>query len=75
MKTSQYISNEEVRSRVGMPVALADMNMISGRRLCWLGHVARMSDDRPLKQLLFGWLPQHRPPHGVVWHCPPLCLL
>ena len=40
MKISQYISNEKVRSRVGMPVALADMNMISDRRLCWLGHVA-----------------------------------
>jgi len=59
MQISQHISNEEVRSRVGMPVTLVDL--ISCRRLCWLGHVARMGDDR---LLLFGWLPQCRPPHG-----------
>jgi len=46
-----------------MPVTLADM--ISCRRLRWLGHVARMGDDRLPKQLLFGWLPQRQPPHGV----------
>jgi len=40
MQISQHISNEEVRSRVGMSVTLADM--ISCRRLRWLGHVARM---------------------------------
>ena len=49
-----------------MIVSLADM--ISYRRLRWLGHVARMNDNRLPKQLLFGWLPQRCPPHGVKLH-------
>jgi len=56
MQISQHISNEEVRNRVGMPVTLVDL--ISCRRLRWLGHVTRMGDDRLPKQLLFGWLHQ-----------------
>ena len=59
---SRHISNEEVRSRAGLTVSL--VNMISCRRLHWLGHVARMNDDRLPKQLLFGWLPQCCPSHG-----------
>ena len=57
MQISQHISNEEVRSGVGLPLTLADM--ISCRRLHWLGHVARMSDNRLLRQLLLVCLPQH----------------
>ena len=56
MQISQHINNEKVRNRVGLLVTLADM--ISCRRLRWLGHVARISDDRLPKQLLFGWLSQ-----------------
>ena len=63
LQISQHISNEEVRSRAGLTVSLADM--ISCRRLCWLGHVVRMNDNHLPKQLLFGWLTQCRPPHGV----------
>ena len=43
LQISQYISNEEVRSRAGMTVSLA--NMISCRRLHWLSHIARMNDN------------------------------
>ena len=44
LQISQHISNEEVRSRADMTVPLVDM--ISCRRLHWLGQVARMNDDR-----------------------------
>ena len=37
---------------------------VTKRRLEWLGHVARMSDDRAPKKTLFGWLPQTRPQGG-----------
>ena len=38
---------------------------IAARRLKWLGHVARMDNQRLLKILLFGRLPQSRPTHGT----------
>ena len=37
---------------------------VTKRRLEWLGHVARMDEDRMPKQMLFGWLPQTRPQGG-----------
>ena len=37
-----------------MDEALEDV--VIGRRLRWLGHVARMQEDRIPKRLLFGWL-------------------
>ena len=37
---------------------------ISKRRLEWLGHVAKMANDRIPKRLLFGWLPLARLPGG-----------
>jgi len=33
-----------------------------------LGHLGRMCDSCLPKQILFGWLPQRRPPHGVKLH-------
>ena len=41
------------------------LSLVSCRRLHWLGHIARMNDNCLPKQLLFGWLPQCRPPHGA----------
>lgn len=48
------------RSLVEFTASLKVMN----RRLQWLGHVARMQDQRIPKACLFGWLPQPRPQGG-----------
>ena len=40
LQISHNISNEEVRSRAGLFVSLADM--ISSRSLHWLGHISRI---------------------------------
>ena len=37
---------------------------LTKRRLEWLGHLARMQDQRIPKITLFSWLPQSRPPGG-----------
>ena len=58
-----YISSAQVRKQFGMEETLEDI--IAARRLCWLGHLARMDEDRIPKKLLFGWLPQRRPAHGT----------
>lgn len=57
-----HISNADLRQRWGDPGLVSDI--LRKRRLQWLGHVARMSEDRMPKRLLFGWLPKTRPPHG-----------
>ena len=48
----QHVSNETVRAKIGLAVPLADM--IASRRLCWLGHLARIDECRLPKELLFG---------------------
>jgi len=63
---AQHISNEDVRGRMGMPLSLG--YIISSCRLCWLSHLGRTCDSRLPKQMLFGWLPQSHPPHGVKPH-------
>ena len=58
----EHITNLAMRKRwgdVGLPFDIVRM-----RRLQWLVHVARMPDDGLPKKILFGWLPQTRPPHG-----------
>ena len=64
----EHISSVQVAKRFGMEESLEDM--VIARRLCWLGHVARMSEERIPKKVLFGWLPQRRPAHGTKmrWH-------
>ena len=47
------ITNDQILDRAGVP----DIEMIVRKmQLRWAGHVARMSDDRIPKQLLFGEL-------------------
>ena len=59
----EHISSVQLAKRFGMEESLEDMVM--ARQLCWLGHVARMSEERIPKKVLFGWLPQRRPAHGT----------
>ena len=49
-----YISSVQVRRDFGMDETLEDV--VIARRLRWLGHIARMQEDRISKWLLFGWL-------------------
>ena len=58
-----HITSVQVSRRFGMEESLDDM--IAFRRLRWLGHIARMEEDRLPKKILFGWLPQKRPAHGT----------
>ena len=64
----EHISSVQVAKRFGMEESLEDM--VIARWLCWLGHVARMSEERIPKKVLLGWLPQRRPAHGTKmrWH-------
>ena len=57
------ISSSEIRERFGMTELVQEM--VTLRRLRWLGHVARMEDNRMPKQALFGRLSKARPFHGV----------
>ena len=63
-KDQQFLSipNVELRRRYGDPEPLS--STIRCRRLEWIGHLARMEDNRIQKQLLFGWLGKARPPEG-----------
>ena len=59
---NEPLSSVQIARHFGMEESLEDL--IIARRLMWLGHVARMNERFP-KTLLFGWLPQCRPAHGV----------
>ena len=74
---TEHLSGVQTVKLFGMGESLEEM--IITRRLRWLGHVARMDEDRFPKRMLFGWLPQRRPAHGTkmrwrgrarkeVWH-------
>ena len=59
----EHLTTAELAGRFGMAEDIG--GLLSQYRLRWLGHVARMSDSRHPKRLLFGWFPQKRPAHGV----------
>ena len=59
---SQRITSDSVRQRWGDTDTLTDK--IFKRRAEWLGHLARMPDNRIPKISLCSWLPQPRPRGG-----------
>ena len=58
VKWTDYVSNEEILRRAGVPSIEV---MLRKARLSWLGHIARMSDERTVKRLLFGQINVTRP--------------
>ena len=59
----EHLTTVELAGRFGMVEIIDDL--LTQYRLRWLGHVAQMPDTRHSKQLLFGWLHQKCPAHGV----------
>ena len=59
----RHLTSEQIRAMFGMETSMKDL--LSIRRLRWLGHTARKDDVRIPKRLLFGWLPHSRPAHGA----------
>ena len=58
----EWITSRELANMFGMNEKMAE---IIGKYRCrWLGHLARMGNDRIPKQLLFGELTKIRPRHG-----------
>ena len=55
VKWYNYITNDEVLDR-----AMAEdiENILIRNRLCWVGQIVRLPDDRPTKVLLYGQLAQ-----------------
>ena len=57
----EHFSNAVIVERAGLR---SMVEMLRMRRLCWLGHIGRISDDRIPKWALFGELQKTRPRHG-----------
>ena len=56
------ITSTSIRERWGDLETMA--TKVGKRRIEWLGHLARMSNARLPKRILFGWLPKTRPASG-----------
>ena len=57
----QHITNDEALKRAGIP---SMFSLLAKRRLCWLGHVARMEDGKIPKDMLYGELATGSRPTG-----------
>ena len=60
---AKHITTVELAEHFGMRESIG--HLLGQNRLRWLGHLARMSDSRTSKKLLFGWLLQKHPAHGA----------
>ena len=60
---AQHITTAQLAERFGMNESIN--HLLDQSRIRWLDHLARMSDSRTPKHLLFGWFSQKRPTHGV----------
>ena len=58
-----HLTTAELTGQFGMVKSIG--GFLTQHRLKWLGDVAQMPDTRHPKKLLFVWLPQKHPPHGV----------
>ena len=56
MQWRDRLTTAELAGSFGMVECIGDL--LTQWKLRWLGHVARMSDIRHPKRLLFGWFPQ-----------------
>ena len=54
----EHLSSVQISKLFGMGESLEVEDLVTARRLRWLGHVAKMDEDRIPKRMLFGWLPQ-----------------
>ena len=62
----KHITSQSIRRQWGDMETMAEK--VTKRRLEWLGHLARMRDNRTPKVSLFSWLPEPHPQGG-----PPKC--
>ena len=63
MQWAERITTTQLAECFGIRESIG--NLLTSATLRWLGHVACLSDNRMPKKILFGWLPQKHPAHGV----------
>ena len=59
---ANHITMKDMRGRWGNDETA--LIMVAGKRLQWLGYIARMPDHRIPKAFFFRWLSQWRPRYG-----------